>query len=225
MIDFDRNYIETYTIQDAWREVMDLCVTNGYDYIVEKGSYEGQIRRQLRNVVIKIKEPWLRPLAPIMPPNIPPPTTDEKIEFYFQHYLVEDIVEENEEYTYGSFIKSQLGKIIDSLNVSNGNSNHGCITVGDKNSPFLTHAPCLKVVDFKVVNSKLDLTVFFRSWDLFTGLPENLGGLQMLKEYALAQLTFPCEDGELIAYSSGLHIYEQYFDLVNLLNVKKIEKK
>jgi thymidylate synthase len=224
LIDFERNYIETYTIQDAWRDVMTLCVKNGYDYVVESGSYTGQIRRQLDSVMIRIKEPWIRPLAPIMPPNIPPPTTDEKIEFYFQHYLAEDIVEENEEYTYGSFINPQLNKILNFLNISHGNSNQACITVGDKNSPFLSHAPCLKLVDFKVVNGKLNMTVFFRSWDLFTGLPENLGGLQLLKEFVLAQLTFPCIDGELMAYSSGLHIYEQYFDLVNTLNVFKIEK-
>ena len=34
---------------------------------------------------------------------------------------------------------------------------------------------------------------------------------------------FDVEDGPLIAYSSGLHIYEQYFKIVDMLNVDKIK--
>jgi thymidylate synthase len=64
--------------------------------------------------------------------------------------------------------------------------------------------------------------LFFRSWDLFTGLPENLGGLQLLKEYVLAQLEFQVQDGPIVAFSDGLHLYEMYFNLVNVLNVDKI---
>jgi thymidylate synthase len=66
--------------------------------------------------------------------------------------------------------------------------------------------------------------VLFRSWDIVSGFPQNMGGLQILKEYILSHLTFPCSDGKLIAYSDGAHIYEQYFDLVNLLNIEKIDK-
>ena len=82
--------------------------------------------------------------------------------------------------------------------------------------------PCLRVITFKVVRGLLQMSLFFRSWDLFAGLPENLGGLQLLKEYVLAQLDFEVQDGPIVAYSDGLHIYEQYFGLVNALNVDKI---
>ena len=41
----------------------------------------------------------------------------------------------------------------------------------------------------------------------------------MLKEYILMQLSFPAEDGPIVAYSSGAHLYEQYFPLVNTLNI------
>ena len=33
---------------------------------------------------------------------------------------------------------------------------------------------------------------------------------------------FPITDGSIIAYSDGLHLYEQYFSLVDCLNVDKI---
>lgn len=217
----------TYTlspgrIDDAWRDVMCLCVRSGYDYIVERGSYEGQIRKQLEMAMVVIEDPGKRPLAPIMPPGIPAPTSDEKIEKYFLDYIIGDELHGNEMYTYGSFIAPQLPRAIEILNSSNGNSNQACIAIGDVKSIAQSDPPCLRTIDFKVVNGKLNMIVFFRSWDLFAGFPENLGGLQLLKEYVLAHLNFECSDGSIIAYSSGLHIYEQYFDLVDMLSINKI---
>ena len=222
MINFETNYVDAYTINDAWREVMLLCVKNGYDYLIESGSYTGQVRRQLPNVTIIIRAPGTRPLAPILPPAIPPPTDEDKVYAYFAKYIAEDVLEPNEEYTYGSFIKPQLPKIIEFLNRSHGNTNQACICVGDKNSPYLDHAPCLRTIDFKVYDGKLTMNVYFRSWDLFAGMPENLGGLQLLKEYVLGEMEFPVEDGKIIAFSPGLHLYDQYFDLVDVLCTEKV---
>jgi len=65
--------------------------------------------------------------------------------------------------------------------------------------------------------------VFFRSWDLICGFPENLSGIQLLKEYVLdivnEQLVEDDKliDYEMYAYSDGLHIYSQYFDIVKSL--------
>jgi thymidylate synthase len=218
------NYIEAHTINDAWREVMSLCLREGYDFVVKGGSYTGQIRKQLSYVVIRILNPGKRPLAPIMPPCIPPPTTDENIEEYFTTYLMSTDLRQNEQYTYGSFIEPQIDRAIKILLDSKGNSNQACISIGDRESINLPDPPCLRTVAFKVVEGRLNMTVFFRSWDLFTGLPENLGGLQLVKEYVLEQLSpLNIQDGEMIAYSDGLHLYEQYFDLVNQLNIDKVK--
>lgn len=225
MIEERVNYVEGFSIADAWRYVMLLCIKNGYDFVVKGGSYVGQIRKQLENVHIKMHQPWLRPLAPIMPPGLPGPTSDEKIEAYFLRYLMEDEVAENEQYTYGTYIKPQLSRVIELLLQSNGNTNQACISIGDRDSIKLSDPPCLRVMDFKVVNGKLNLTVYFRSWDLYAGLPENLGGFQLVKEYVLANIKdeLGIKDGSLIAYSAGLHLYEQYFDLANTLNIDKVE--
>jgi thymidylate synthase len=209
-------------IDDAWREVMLLCIRNGWDFVVKGGSYVGQIRKQLENVQIIIGDPGMRPLAPILPPGIPAGTSDEKIDKYFAEYLMSTEVKENEEYTYGTYIAPQIPRIIDILNKAKGNTNQACISIGDIGSVNLPDPPCLRLVSFKVVRGKLIMTVFFRSWDLYAGLPENLGGMQLLKEFVLAHLDFECSDGQLIAYSDGLHLYEQYFDLVNTLNIDKV---
>jgi len=218
------NYVEGYRVDDAWRDVMWLCVKKGYDYVVKKGSYEGQIRKQLSDVKIRIIAPWERPLAPILPPTVPPVTDEEAIQEYFEKKLIGDQKDENEQYTYGEFIKPQLPRIIDLLIESQGDTNQACITVGEPQSAFLADPPCLKVVSFKVVKGRLNMSVFFRSWDLIAGLPQNLGGLQLLKEYVCAYLpkNLDISDGQLIAYGDGLHIYEQYFEISNMLNVEKI---
>lgn len=222
---FENNIVVAKTIEDAWRDVMWCCVRNGYDYRVEHGSYVGQIRRQFDYVVIKITEPGHRPLAVQTPEGsgIPSPTNEESIEEYFMQYIIGTEVAENEDYTYGSYIAPQIPRVIEILNKSKGNSNQATITIGDAGSIYQNDPPCLRNISFKVVNGKLNMSVYFRSWDLFAGLPENLGGLQMLKEYVLAHLDFDVVDGDLIAFSDGLHIYEQYFSLVNVLNVDKIK--
>lgn len=223
MINEATNFVQASSIGEAWREVMLLCIRKGWDFVVKQGSYEGQIRKQLRYVTIVIKRPGERPLSPIMPPGIPGPTNDEKIDDYFARYIMSGEVAENEVYTYGTFIVAQVDRIIELLNKAKGNTNQACIAIGDATTTFLNDPPCLRLISFKVVEGRLDMTVFFRSWDLYAGLPENLGGLQILKEFVLAHLNFPCQDGALIAYSDGLHLYDQYFDLADTLNVDKIE--
>lgn len=227
MINKVTNYVEDLTLNDAWRDVMWLCILNGYDYVVKgkTGSYIGQIRKQLSNVMIKISTPGIRPLAPYTPPPYPPPTSDEKIEKYFLDYIISEQVHGKEDYTYGSFIVPQVPRIIEMLKESGGNTNQACISIGDPKSVFLKDPPCLRTVTFKVVQKKLNMSVFFRSWDLYTGLPENLGGLQLLKELILSEIEDVIEvtDGSIFAYSDGLHIYDQYFDLANALNIDKVK--
>ena len=49
------------------------------------------------------------------------------------------------------------------------------------------------------------------SWDLWGGFPANLGAIQILKEYMSSEIGI--EDGELIAVSKGLHLYDYSWDL------------
>ncbi len=225
---FENNYINVKTIDDAWRNSMWCCVRNGYDYMVKQGSYVGQIRRQLDWVTIHITEPWTRPLAPFTPQGIPSVTTDEKIEEYFSRYILGYEKKQEEDYTYGQYILPQIQKTINILQESKGFSNQACINIGDTKSIHLNSPPCLRTITFKVVDGKLNMSIFFRSWDLFVGLPENLGGLQLLKEYVLIHLkhayakVIGIEDGDIIAFSDGLHLYQQYFPIVNILCVDKI---
>lgn len=220
---FENNIIKANTIEDAWRDAMWCCVRNGYDYKIEHGSYVGQIRRQLPYLIIIIDKPGTRPFNFHVPDHLNfVPTTEEAINEYFMQYIVGTEKAENEDYTYSEYINQQLDRTIEILNESHGNSNQASIFVGEPSLIYKDDPPCLRNISFKVVNGKLNMTVYFRSWDIVAALPQNLGGLQLLKEYILAFLEFPVEDGQLICYSSGAHLYEQYFPLVNELCVDKI---
>ena len=63
----------------------------------------------------------------------------------------------------------------------------------------------------RIRDNKLNFIVYFRSWDLWAGLPSNLAAIQLLKEYMSSEIGV--DDGELIALSKGLHLYEYAWEL------------
>ncbi len=220
---FPENIVRERTINDAWHGIMWNCVRNGYRYKIEKGSYEGQERLQLPNAMVIIEEPWTRPLA-VFAEKFSPPTSEVRIQDYFLEYLMSDIKPDtNQDYTYGQYITKQWDSAVNMLAKSRGNTNQCCIAIGNEESIELNDPPCLRNISFNVLPKKgqlpkLQMSVFFRSWDLVTGFPENLGGLQLLKEKMIIDLAhngFEVQDGPIIASSSGAHLYEHYFGLLN----------
>lgn len=69
----------------------------------------------------------------------------------------------------------------------------------------LKDPPCLRHIDTRVQDNRLIFFVYFRSWDLWGGLPANLAAIQILKKYMADEIGV--EDGEMIVESKGLHIY------------------
>jgi thymidylate synthase len=49
-------------------------------------------------------------------------------------------------------------------------------------------SPCLRGIDTHIKKNKLHMAVVFRSWDLYAGFPENMGGVTMLMEYIANEL-------------------------------------
>ena len=46
------------------------------------------------------------------------------------------------------------------------------------------------------------------------GFPSNLGGLQLVKQYMAEEIGV--DDGEIVAVSKGLHLYDYSWDLAKL---------
>ena len=91
------------------------------------------------------------------------------------------------------------------------NTNQAFMAVGDSQSIYLSDPPCLRGIDTRIRYNKLNFVVYFRSWDLWAGFPSNLAAIQLLKEYMSSEIGV--DDGEIIAISKGLHLYEYAWEL------------
>lgn len=145
--------------------------------------------------------------TPLTEKNIPRGTKLNQLEWCINHFNEEVIDEETGE------------------KIKNYGTNHCYITIGcaeglqrydwaNKSDNEKGSTECLRGIGLSIrkegiKDNRLDLEVFFRSWDLVNGLPVNLGGLTMLMEYSCNLLGDEnVRPGLLIANSSGLHMYD-----------------
>jgi thymidylate synthase len=97
-------------------------------------------------------------------------------------------------------------------------NNQMVLQIAHPSDMLLKDPPCLRLIDTRIQDGKLHFYPYFRSWDLWGGLPANLGGIQLLKEHILSEIGVG--DGEIIATSKGLHIYDYTFDLAKCLRMR-----
>jgi thymidylate synthase len=204
------SFIEARDLSEAWFLCLRKTLDEGYEYKIERGSYAGQHRKELDFVVVQISNPGNRPLTPDVPQGVPAPTTMEYIESYLP-YLMTAHRAEGEQYTYGQYLEKQIAEVIKMYNENGFNTNQAFMAVGDGQSIFLSDPPCLRGIDTRVRYNKLHYIAYFRSWDLWAGFPSNLAAIQLLKEYMASEIGVA--DGELIALSKGLHLYEYSWEL------------
>ena len=203
--------IEARDLSEAWFLCLRKTLAEGYQYEIERGSYAGQRRKELDFVVVQVGNPGTRPLTPDVPLGVPAPTTMEYIESYLP-YLMTAHRAEGEQYTYGQYLEKQISEVIRMYKEDGHNTNQAFMAVGDSQSIFLlTDPPCLRGIDTRVRYGKLHFIAYFRSWDLWAGFPSNLAAMQLLKEYMASEIGVG--DGELIAMSKGLHLYEYAWEL------------
>jgi len=206
----DVSLVEARDLSEAWFLCLQKAMVEGYEYKIDRGSYAGQRRKELGLIVVRIKNPGTRPLIPDVPPGVPPPSTMAYVESYLP-YLMTSQRAEGEEYTYGQYLEKQIPEVIKMYKDQGYNTNQAYMTVGDEKSIFQSDPPCLRGIDTRIRDNKLNFMVYFRSWDLWAGFPSNLAGIQLLKEYMASEIGV--EDGELIGMSKGLHVYEYAWEL------------
>lgn len=202
--------IEARDLSEAWFLCLRKTLTEGYEYQIERGSYSGQRRKELDFVVVQIRNPGTKPLIPDVPPGVPPPTSTEYIEDYLP-YLMTAHKAEGEQYTYGQYLEKQISEVIRMYQEDGYNTNQAFMAVGDSQSIFLSDPPCLRGIDTRIRDNKLNFVVYFRSWDLWAGFPSNLAAIQLLKEYMSSEIGV--DDGEIIAMSKGMHLYQYAWEL------------
>jgi thymidylate synthase len=202
--------IEARDLAEAWFLCLRQTLTDGHEYKIDRGSYKGQRRKELDFVAVQIMNPPPPPLVPSTPEGVPPPTSMEYIEDYLP-YLMTAHRREGEQYTYGQYLEEQIPKVIEMYQNDGYDTNQAFMAVGGKESITLDDPPCLRAIDTRIRDNKLKFVVYFRSWDLWAGFPSNLAAIQLLKEYMSSEIGV--EDGEILALSKGLHLYEYSWEL------------
>ena len=161
-------------------------------------------------MVVRVEYPGTRPLIPDVPQGVPAPSTMEYVESYLP-YLMTAHRREGEQYTSGQYLEPQIAEVIRMYREDGFNTNQAFMAVGDERSIYLSDPPCLRMIDTRVLDNKLSFVCYFRSWDLWAGFPSNLAAIQLLKEYMASEIG--AEDGDLLAVSKGLHLYEYSWEL------------
>jgi thymidylate synthase len=208
---------EVKNLPEAWfvaiRELMERDPqkenSGTHQYKIDAGSFAGQHRREFDYITMFIEYPGTLPRIPDVPPGIPLPCNDTYVEEYVNK-LMTPYKDKNEQYTYGEFLTPQIDKVIEKYKSGPGN-NQCYMVIGNEESINLSDPPCLRGIDTRILNGMLHFVVYFRSWDLWAGFPNNLAAIQILKEYMASSLNV--QDGTLIVASKGLHLYEYSWEL------------
>ncbi len=119
----------------------------------------------------------------------------------------------------GSIYINQIEWIIDTYKKYGPRNNQMVLQVAHPSDMTLVDPPCLRSIDTRIQDGALNFFVYFRSWDLWGGLPANLAGIQNLKEYMAGEIGV--KDGEMIVESKGLHLYGYAEDLAKLRCLKQ----
>ena len=96
---------------------------------------------------------------------------------------------EGEQYTYGQYLEEQIPKVIEMYKNDGYDTNQAFMAVGSKESITLDDPPCLRAIDTRIRDNKLKFVVYFRSGEIGV------------------------DDGEILALSKGLHLYEYSWEL------------
>lgn len=198
--------LEARDLNEAWFKCIREVCTYGREYEITSGSYTGQKRKQLDYITCHIINPGTRPLVPTVPEGIPAPSSIEYIEKDYLPYLMTSAIAPNETYTYGQYVEPQFLKVIEMYKKHGYGTNQATIAICDANSIDCSDPPCLRQIDTRIIDDKLHFFIYFRSWDLYTGFPSNLAGIQMMKEMMADEIGV--SDGEMVIFSKGLHLYE-----------------
>jgi len=231
--------ITAFDCPDAWFKAISAIWNQGDIFKVEYGSEETETKKL--NLTIEIEHPENRPLLANKAP------CDMKyLTNYFATLLWMPKEKDNTStYTYGDRLRLPVDQIDMAIERFITEPNDRQITLvirtpediykyqfpykenfesGNKHDP-----PCLTIIDLEILDGKLHMTAYFRSWDAYAGLCANIGGLQLFNEQLVKDINesgrYPfgkLETGKLIFHSKNCHIYKRQYKLVEeLLNPER----
>jgi thymidylate synthase len=213
--------ITAFDCPDAWFQALSHIWNEGDAFQVGYGSEISETKKL--NLTIEITHPENRPLVSDKAP------CDMK---YVQGYALTYLwcgEKQDETYTYGSRLNEPVNQIEEAINryVQEQNDRQVTLVVRlpddikkyrgkEKHEP-----PCLSLIDTEILDGRMHLTCYFRSWDAYAGLPANIAGLQLFNEALVSEINargnLSLKTGKLIFHSKNCHIYHRQNKLVKEL--------
>ena len=222
------NYVtkEYFDIPSAWRGIVSLILHEGEDFPVKVGS-QCTMTKKLSGTFI-INNPSNRPLVDSKCQS----TDDMSVGKYALEYLWIDGKTPEQEYTYGSRLREPVDQIQQAIDLlaKEPYNRQITLTIRVPSDIYSPHPPCLTVIDLEVIDGKLNLYAYFRSWDGFKGFPDNVAGLLLFLEAIIGSVNDVLisegeEDkdllsvGKIILMSKNIHLYQE--DWIKAENLEK----
>jgi thymidylate synthase len=224
--------ISAFDCPDAYFKVLTGIWKEGDDFQVGYGSEVTETKKL--NLTIEIMHPENRPLV-----SDKAPCDMKYVQWYALTYLWCGEGKQDEIYTYGSRLREPVDQVEEAIKnyVKEKRDRQVTMVVRLPDDIYKTNPktkekhepPCLSIIDTEILDNKMHLTCYFRSWDAYAGLPANIAGLQLFNEAFVAEINergnLNLETGKLIFHSKNCHIYQRQFNLVKELFEPKDSSK
>ena len=215
--------ISAFDCPDGWFQALNRIWSEGDVFRVGYGSEETDTKKL--NLSIEITHPENRPLV-----SDKAPCDMKYVQWYALTYLWCG-EKQDETYTYGSRLREPVNQIDEAVKRYAEERRDRQVTMvirlpedirklraggKERHEP-----PCLSLIDTEILDGKMHLTCYFRSWDAYAGLPANIAGLQLFNEAFVSEINnrgdLELETGKLIFHSKNCHIYQRQYKLVQEL--------
>ncbi len=224
--------VTAFDCPDAWFKALSNIWSQGDSFQVGYGSEVTDTKKL--NLTIEITHPENRPLV-----SDKAPCDMKYVQWYALTYLWCGEGKMDETYTYASRLREPVDQIEEAIKCYIKEQRDRQVTMvvrqpedilkisprtKEKHEP-----PCLSLIDTEVLEGRMHLTCYFRSWDAYAGLPANIAGLQLFNEAFVSEINergnLGLKTGRLIFHSKNCHIYQRQFKLVQeLLEPKESSK-
>ncbi|MCW4055633.1 MAG: thymidylate synthase [Candidatus Bathyarchaeota archaeon] len=210
--------VDAFDCPDAWYKTLEAVWNEGDFFEVCYGSERSRTKKL--NLSIEIAKPETRPLV-----DDKAPCDMKYVQWYALKYLWSGIIED-ETYTYGSRLRKPIDQIEEAVKRYLEEQADRQVTLAVRlPEDMMKHVndrrhepPCLSLIDTEILEERLHLTCYFRSWDAYAGLPANIAGIQLFNEALVSEINrrgnLNLKTGELVFHSKNCHIYERQFKLV-----------
>ena len=132
-----------------------------------------------------------------------------------------DVAPRDKKMAFPPLLLDQLELLIHTYKTHGPRNNQMCLQVAQPTDMLLRDPPCCRHIDSRIQDGALHFFPYFRSWDLFGGFPANLAAIELMKRYCASEIGVG--NGEIIASSKGLHLYDHAWGLAESLGNKTIK--